>query len=137
MRGSAATIDRDFGFIGRYFFHEMIECHVLHHAIPSIPFYHAREATKAIRPIMGKHYKTDVEGGSVGFLRSLWRSARWCQWAEPCEVAEGIGKSIWFTRNANGLTPMRGMGREDSVVTEEVFVFLQSENEYQNYTKIL
>lgn len=109
MRGAAATIDRDFGFIGRRFFREMIECHVLHHAIPSIPFYHAREATEAIKPIMGDHYRADVKEGSLGLLSLLWHSARWCQWVEPCEGAEGLGKSIWFTRNANGLgvPPMR------------------------------
>ena len=30
-RGAAATIDRDFGFVGRHIFHGIIETHVVHH----------------------------------------------------------------------------------------------------------
>lgn len=52
---------------------------------------------------MGKHYRSDVENGSWGFIRSLWRSARWCQWVEPSDGARGEGKGIVFYRNRNGL----------------------------------
>ena len=76
-RGAAATIDREFGFIGRQIFHGIIETHVLHHYISTIPFYHADEATEAIKPVMGKHYRADVEGGSFGFLRAIYKTARW------------------------------------------------------------
>ncbi|KAI9870258.1 MAG: Oleate hydroxylase fah12, partial [Pleopsidium flavum] len=55
-RGAAATIDREFGFIGRSLLHGIVETHVLHHYVSTIPFYHADEATEAIKPIMGKHY---------------------------------------------------------------------------------
>merc|ERR1711977_670505 len=37
-RGAAATIDREFGFIGRRLFHGIIETHVLHHYVSTIPF---------------------------------------------------------------------------------------------------
>ncbi|KAK4580446.1 hypothetical protein LTR86_000649 [Recurvomyces mirabilis] len=102
-RGAAATIDREFGFIGRQIFHGIIETHVLHHYVSTIPFYHADEATEAIKPIMGQHYRADVEGGSVGFLKSIYKSARWCQWVEPNEGAEGENKGVMFFRNRNGL----------------------------------
>jgi omega-6 fatty acid desaturase / acyl-lipid omega-6 desaturase (Delta-12 desaturase) len=102
-RGAAATIDREFGFVGRHLFHGIIETHVLHHYVSTIPFYHADEATEAIKPVMGKHYRSDVENGSWGFIRSLWRSARWCQWVEPSEGARGEGKGVVFYRNRNGL----------------------------------
>ncbi|KAL8949695.1 MAG: hypothetical protein Q9222_004216 [Ikaeria aurantiellina] len=102
-RGAAATIDREFGFIGRHLFHGIIETHVLHHYVSTIPFYNADEATEAIKPIMGQHYRSDVEGGPIGFLRSMWRSARMCQWIEPCEGAEGENKGVLFFRNRNGL----------------------------------
>lgn len=31
LKGATATIDRDFGWIGRFFFHNIIEFHVIHH----------------------------------------------------------------------------------------------------------
>ncbi|KAL8806584.1 MAG: hypothetical protein Q9182_001231 [Xanthomendoza sp. 2 TL-2023] len=102
-RGAAATIDREFGFIGRQLLHGIIETHVLHHFVSTIPFYNADEATEAIKPIMGQHYRSNVEGGSIGFLKSMWNSARMCQWIEACEGAEGENKGVLFFRNHNGL----------------------------------
>ena len=52
---------------------------------------------------MGAHYRSDTEGGSLGFLRSIWQSARWCQWVEPNEGAKGENASVLFFRNRNGL----------------------------------
>lgn len=102
-RGAAATIDREFGFIGRHLFHGIIETHVLHHFVSTIPFYHADEATEAIKPVMGKHYRAKTEGGSLGFIKSLWSSARTCQWVESVEGAEGENKGVLFFRNRNGI----------------------------------
>ncbi len=103
VRGAATTIDREFGFIGRSLLHGIIETHVLHHYVSTIPFYNADEATEAIKPVMGKHYRADVEGGAVGFLKSMWKSARMCQWIEPSEGAQDEGKGVMFFRNRNGL----------------------------------
>ena len=102
-RGAAATIDREFGFIGRTLLHGIVETHVLHHYISSIPFYNADEASEAIKPVMGRHYRADTKDGSIGFLKAMWKSARWCQWVEPSEGAEGEGKGVFFFRNHNGL----------------------------------
>ncbi len=52
---------------------------------------------------MGRHYRANVEGGSLGFLKSLYNSARWCQWVEPSKGAVGEGKGVLFFRNRNGL----------------------------------
>jgi omega-6 fatty acid desaturase / acyl-lipid omega-6 desaturase (Delta-12 desaturase) len=98
VRGAAATIDREFGFIGRTLLHGIIETHVLHHYVSTIPFYHADEASEAIKPVMGRHYRADVKGGSFGFLKCMWTSARWCQWVEPSEGAIGEGKGVLFFR---------------------------------------
>ncbi|KOS21213.1 Delta(12) fatty acid desaturase [Escovopsis weberi] len=103
VRGSAATIDREFGFIGRQLLHGIVETHVCHHYIATIPFYHADEATEAIRKVMGKHYRSDTAGGSLGFLKAMWTSARMCQWVEPTEGATGPAASVLFFRNRNGL----------------------------------
>ncbi|PHH75876.1 hypothetical protein CDD80_1992 [Ophiocordyceps camponoti-rufipedis] len=103
VRGAAATIDREMGFIGRHLLHGIIETHVLHHYVSTIPFYNADEATDAIRPVMGKHYRSDTEGGPLGFVRALWRSSRMCKWVEPSAEAQGSAKGILFFRNNNGL----------------------------------
>ncbi|KAI5290212.1 hypothetical protein KEM54_002178 [Ascosphaera aggregata] len=110
-RGAAVTVDREFGFIGKHLFHDIIETHVLHHYINKIPFYHAREASEAIKQVMGKHYRANTEGGSWGFLKSLWTSSRACQWVEPNEGAQGESKSVLFYRNRNniGLPPAKTM----------------------------
>ena len=52
---------------------------------------------------MGRHYRSDTKDGSIGFLKSMWRSARMCQWVEPSEKAVGAGKGVLFFRNTNGL----------------------------------
>ena len=101
-RGAAATIDREFGFVGRTLLHGIIETHVLHHYVSQIPFYNADEASEAIKKVMGKHYRSDTKGGAIGFLKAMWSSARVCQWVEPSEGAEGEGKGVYFFRNRNG-----------------------------------
>ena len=98
-RGAAATIDREFGFIGRYFMHGIVETHVLHHFISTIPFYNADEASDAIRPILGRHYRSNTKGGALGFIKSMWTSTRLCRWVEPSEGAKGEGMGVVFFRN--------------------------------------
>lgn len=91
--------------------HGIVETHVLHHYVSTIPFYHADEASEAIKPIMGRHYRSDTQGGAWGFVKSLWKSARWCNWVEPVEGAEGEGQGVLFFRNRNGLgLPPASMG---------------------------
>lgn len=102
-RGAAATIDRDFGFVGRHIFHGIIETHVLHHYVSTIPFYHADEASEAIKKVMGNHYRTEAHTGWTGFLKALWTSPRVCHFVEPTEGAEGEGKGVLFYRNTNGI----------------------------------
>ena len=52
---------------------------------------------------MGQHYRSNTEGGPVGFMKALWNSSRWCQWVEPMEGADGENASVLFYRNRNGL----------------------------------
>lgn len=104
-RGAAATIDREFGFIGRQLLHGIIETHVLHHYVSTIPFYHADEASDAIKKVMGRHYRSDTEGGPLGFLKALYKSFRHCNWVEPNEGVSGENAGVLFYRNRNGLGP--------------------------------
>ncbi|MCH0628923.1 fatty acid desaturase [Kocuria palustris] len=94
-RGAAATIDRNFGFIGQHIFHDIIETHVLHHYVLRIPFYNAREASAAIQKVMGTHYR--YEGESMWVL--LWKTLRMCQFVEDNSLAPGV----FMYRNSNGI----------------------------------
>lgn len=89
LRGAACTIDRDFGFIGRVLFHGAIETHVLHHHASRIPFYHAIEATQAIRGVMGVHYQSDFE---TPYLWAFWKNRRDCMFVEEKDK----GSDIYF-----------------------------------------
>lgn len=90
-RGAAATIDREFGFVGQYIFHDIIETHVLHHYVSRIPFYNAREASEAIKKVMGEHYQHSDEN----MWLSLWKSGRWCQYVDG-------DNGVMMYRNVNG-----------------------------------
>lgn len=102
-RGAAATIDRDFGFVGRHIFHGIIETHVLHHYVSNIPFYNADEASDAIKGVMGNHYRTEAHTGWTGFFKAMWTSARVCHFVEPTEGATGESQGVMFYRNTNGI----------------------------------
>ncbi|OEL12583.1 hypothetical protein BAE44_0026399 [Dichanthelium oligosanthes] len=54
-----ATVDRDYGALGRAFFHNIADTHVAHHLFLAIPHYHAVEAIEAIRPVLGEYYRFD------------------------------------------------------------------------------
>lgn len=94
-RGATATIDRDFGLIDTHLFHDIIGTHVCHHLVSTIPFYHAGEASDAIRRVMGVHYKSDTK---TSFMTAFWRNQRDCKFVE--ESVEGSG--IYFFRNLYG-----------------------------------
>ncbi|KAF4668260.1 linoleoyl-CoA desaturase activity [Perkinsus chesapeaki] len=60
IRGALASIDRPpYGIFSTHFHHEIGTTHVLHHIDSRIPCYHAREATQAIRPVLGHYYRQD------------------------------------------------------------------------------
>lgn len=94
-RGATATIDRDLGFIDTHLFHDIIGTHVCHHLVSTIPFYHAGEASDAIRKVMGTHYRADR---ATPFMTAFWRNQRKCKFVE--ESVEGSG--VYFFRNLHG-----------------------------------
>ncbi|KAK9476911.1 fatty acid desaturase [Lipomyces japonicus] len=100
-RGAAATVDRDFGFVGRHLFHRIIETHVAHHFSSKIPFYRAEEATEAIRKVMGQHYQVD----KTNMFVALWRTAR------ACNYVDGEG-GVKMYRNVNGIGIGSGNGAD-------------------------
>lgn len=70
---------------------------MLHHLVSSIPFYHAQEATEAIKKVMGKHYHEDRE---ANILSTFWKTQRDCQFVEETEGMEGSG--VFMFRNLHG-----------------------------------
>lgn len=81
MKGAFATIDRDYGVLNKVF-HNITDTHVLHHLFSYIPHYHAMEATKAIRPVLGEYYQID----RTPFLVALWRESKNCLFIEADET---------------------------------------------------
>jgi omega-6 fatty acid desaturase (delta-12 desaturase) len=96
VRGATATIDRDFGFIDKHLFHNIVGTHVCHHLISTIPFYHAREASIAIRKVMGRHYRSDTK---TPFMSAFLKSQKECKFIE--ESVDGSG--VYFFRNLHGV----------------------------------
>jgi omega-6 fatty acid desaturase (delta-12 desaturase) len=87
LRGALATMDRDYGVLNRVF-HNIADTHVMHHLFSTVPHYHAMEATKAIKPILGEYYQFDA----TPIAKATWREARECIYVEP-EDGRGI---FWY-----------------------------------------
>ncbi|KAL2062045.1 hypothetical protein VTL71DRAFT_6311 [Oculimacula yallundae] len=100
IRGAASTIDRDFGFIGKYLWHSANETHVLHHHIGTIPHYHAVRATEALKGVMGVHYHRDTSGIG-GVMSTFSKVTRACQWVESSAGSIGKGKGVLFFKGLN------------------------------------
>ncbi|ESA35905.1 fatty acid desaturase [Leptolyngbya sp. Heron Island J] len=72
LKGALSTIDRDYGFINSI--HHNIGTHVAHHIFLNMPHYHLKDATEAIKPILGDYYREAKDS----IWTSFWRSAREC-----------------------------------------------------------
>ncbi|KAF2073493.1 hypothetical protein CYY_005202 [Polysphondylium violaceum] len=77
QRGAALTVDRSYGILD-YFHHNISDTHVAHHFFSTMPHYHAAEATKHIKKVLGKHYYFDP----TPIHKALWRSWRTCRFVE-------------------------------------------------------
>ncbi|KAK7699012.1 hypothetical protein SLS57_012484 [Botryosphaeria dothidea] len=108
MRGALATVDRDFGWVGKHMLHNIIEFHVIHHLFSRIPQYHAEEATKAVMPLLGKAYHADKQRA---FLPAIWESFTRCQWVEPDEAVDPKDRAYWY-RGGPSPPPESRMGKK-------------------------
>nr|ADL09404.1 fatty acid desaturase [Wrightia tinctoria] len=88
LRGALATADRDYGVLNKVF-HNITDTHVAHHLFSTMPHYHAMEATKAIKPILGEYYQFD----GTPFYKAMWREAKECIYVEPDEAGRGV---FWY-----------------------------------------
>jgi omega-3 fatty acid desaturase (delta-15 desaturase) len=55
MRGGLSTIDRDYGIFNNI--HHDIGTHVVHHLFPQMPHYNLKDATEAVKPVLGEYYR--------------------------------------------------------------------------------
>ncbi|GFY93612.1 fatty acid desaturase 2 [Actinidia rufa] len=90
LRGALSTMDRDYGILNRVF-HNITDTHVAHHLFSTMPHYHAMEATKAIRPILGEYYQSD----GTPVLKAIWREANECIYVEADESEQSKGV-FWY-----------------------------------------
>lgn len=90
IRGALATIDRPYHWID-FFHHEIGTTHVLHHFFSRIPHYHAAEATRAIRPILGKFYMQS----SQNVFAAFWEQYRDCKFVDS-DKNSGSDGVLWF-----------------------------------------
>ncbi|XP_063942404.1 delta(12)-fatty-acid desaturase FAD2-like [Daucus carota subsp. sativus] len=88
LKGSLATIDRDFGILNTVFLQHP-NTHVAHHLFPKMPHYHAVEATKAFKPVLGEYYQYDY----TPFYKALWSTVSDCVYVEEDEQNKGI---YWY-----------------------------------------
>ncbi|CAO2837196.1 unnamed protein product [Amaranthus hypochondriacus] len=92
LRGALATMDRDYGVLNKVF-HNITNTHVAHHLFSTMPHYHAMEATKAIKPILGEYYQFD----GLPFYKALWREAKECLYVEPDK--DSTQQGVFWYRN--------------------------------------
>jgi omega-6 fatty acid desaturase (delta-12 desaturase) len=90
MLGALTTVDRDYG-IWNYFHHDIGNTHVLHHLFSKIPHYHAKEATEAIKPLLGQYYYECNDP----IWKVLWNSTKVCQWVDDVNVQSNVDP-VWF-----------------------------------------
>jgi len=81
FRGALCTVDRTFGPIIDHTIHHIADTHVCHHLFSKMPFYHAQEATLAIKSVIGDYYLADP----TPIPTALWRSYNLCKFIEDDE----------------------------------------------------
>ncbi|KAJ6698573.1 OMEGA-6 FATTY ACID DESATURASE CHLOROPLASTIC [Salix purpurea] len=94
LKGALATVDRDYGILNKVF-HNITDTHVAHHLFSMMPHYHAMEATKAIKPVLGEYYQAD----ETPFYKAMWREAKECVYVHPDDDDNQKSKGVFWYRN--------------------------------------
>ncbi|KAM7270284.1 hypothetical protein ACFE04_029498 [Oxalis oulophora] len=91
IKGALSTVDRDYGILNKVF-HNITDTHVVHHLFANMPHYHAKEATMAIKPILGGYYRFD----NTPIRSAIWRETKNCIYVEENE-SKGV---FWYRKLA-------------------------------------
>ncbi|KAI4365444.1 hypothetical protein MLD38_021428 [Melastoma candidum] len=94
LKGALATVDRDYGILNKVF-HNITDTHVAHHLFSTMPHYHAMEATKAIKPVLGEYYQFD----ETPFYKAMWREAKECLYVEQDNSDDANVKGVFWYKN--------------------------------------
>lgn len=86
LQGALCTVDRPFGAFVDHMLHHITDTHVCHHVFSKMPFYHATEATEAMKPVLGKYYLRD----ETPIWLATWNSA------SRCKFVEDEGDVVWY-----------------------------------------
>ncbi|CEL95561.1 unnamed protein product [Vitrella brassicaformis CCMP3155] len=81
LRGALSTIDRPYPWVVDELHHYIGSTHVMHHLDPKIPFYHAKEATVALKKLLGPLYRYDP----TPIWKALFVTARTCLYVDKLE----------------------------------------------------
>jgi omega-3 fatty acid desaturase (delta-15 desaturase) len=78
LKGALSTMDRSYGRLIDHLHHD-IGTHMVHHMyFTRIPHYHLVEATEALKPILGDHYKLDTTPIVTAYVKSKEQ----CHWVD-------------------------------------------------------
>jgi len=70
LKGALSTMDRSYGRVIDHLHHN-IGTHMIHHMFfTKIPHYHLLDATEALKPMLGSHYKVDTTPIFSAYLKS-------------------------------------------------------------------
>jgi omega-6 fatty acid desaturase (delta-12 desaturase) len=86
LRGALCTVDRSYGWLLDAAFHHITDTHVAHHLFSHMPWYHAEEATAAMKGILGPFYLKDDTPIPAAAYRA------WSQ----CRFVEDTGDVLFF-----------------------------------------
>jgi len=84
LKGALSTIDRNYGLFNSI--HHNIGTHVAHHIFLNMPHYYLKEATVAIKPILGDYYRYSPEPISKSFFKAYW----------SCHFVKDKGSKVYY-----------------------------------------
>jgi omega-6 fatty acid desaturase (delta-12 desaturase) len=82
VKGALATIDRPYGIFD-FFHHRIGSTHVVHHLFHELPWYHAYEATDAVKAFLEPKGLYNYDPTPVPL--AIWKIARNCHYVESRE----------------------------------------------------
>jgi fatty acid desaturase len=82
LKGALATIDRPYGIFD-FFHHRIGSTHVVHHLFHELPWYHAYEATAAVKAFLEPKGLYNYDPTFVPL--AMWKVARECHYVESRE----------------------------------------------------
>ena len=97
LKGALASVDRNYGPFN-WLTHNIGNLHVIHHIFPTVPHYRLQEATDAVKPILGEHYRKTGSFVLTDFVSSQLR----CHFVVPDDGFERYETAYGWLRPRKG-----------------------------------